>query len=162
MRLIDKEGRQLGILTLGDALMKAEQDGLDLVEIAPTAQPPVCKIIDYGKYRYQLTKKEKESRKAQHQVRVKEVKLKPNTDDHDLFVKVRHSREFITKGNKVRVVCVFRGREMMYPELGARILQRFCEQLADIASIEVAPKMMGRSLSATLAPGVKRAQEKTL
>ena len=143
-------------MTLAEALAKAELAGLDLVEIAPSADPPVCKIIDFGKYRYQLTKKEKEQKKSQHQVKVKEVKIKPNTDDHDLMVKIKHSREFISKGNKVRITCVFRGREMLHPEFGMRIVDRMCEDLADIATPEASARMLGRSLSVVLAPGAKK------
>lgn len=154
--MIDKDGGQLGVLTLAEALAKAELSGLDLVEIAPSAEPPVCKIIDFGKYRYQLTKKEKEQKKSQHQVKVKEVKIKPNTDDHDLMVKIRHSREFIVKGNKVRITCVFRGREMLHPEFGMRIVDRMCEDLSDVATPESPAKMLGRSLSVVLAPGAKK------
>ena len=141
--------------------MKAEQEGLDLVEIAPTAQPPVCKIVDYGKYRYQLTKKEKEQKKGQHQVKVKEIKTKPNTDEHDVTVKLKHAREFILKGNKVRLTCMFRGREMMHPQYGEKLVRRMCEELSDIATPESPPKMMGRSLSVVLAPGGKKKPEKT-
>ncbi len=144
------------MLTLAEALARAEQAGLDLVEIAPSAEPPVCKIIDFGKYRYQLTKKEKEQKKSQHQVKVKEIKIKPNTDDHDLMVKIKHSREFLSKGNKVRVTCVFRGREMLHPEFGMRIVDRICEDLADVAAPEAPAKMLGRSLSVVLAPGAKK------
>jgi len=144
------------VLTLAEALARAEQAGLDLVEIAPSAEPPVCKIIDFGKYRYQLTKKEKEQKKSQHQVKVKEIKIKPNTDDHDLMVKIKHSREFLSKGNKVRVTCVFRGREMLHPEFGMRIVDRICEDLADVAAPEAPAKMLGRSLSVVLAPGAKK------
>ena len=122
VRVIDKDGGQIGVLTLPEALTKAEQAGLDLVEIAPSAEPPVCKIIDYGKYRYQLTKKEKEQKKTQHQVKVKEIKIKPNTDEHDVLVKLKHAREFVAKGNKVRLTCVFRGREMQHPEFGRRVV----------------------------------------
>lgn len=156
VRVIDKDGTQLGVLTIHQALMKAEEDGLDLIEIAPNVEPPVCKITDYGKFRYQQTKKEKESKKAQHQVKVKEVKLKPNTDDHDLLTKMRQARDFITKGNKVRLSCVFRGREMQHPEFGQRIIDRFCEGLADISSLEAPAKMMGKTLSVVLAPGGKK------
>ena len=117
MRVIDKDGGQVGVLTLAEALAKAESVGLDLVEIAPSAEPPVCKIIDFGKYRYQLTKKEKEQKKSQHQVKVKEIKIKPNTDEHDLMTKIKHAKEFIAKGNKVRLTCIFRGREMLHTEL---------------------------------------------
>jgi translation initiation factor IF-3 len=143
-------------LTLAEALARAEQAGLDLVEIAPSAEPPVCKIIDFGKYRYQLTKKEKEQKKSQHQVKVKEIKLKPNTDEHDLMVKIKHAREFVAKGNKVRVTCVFRGREMLHPEFGKRIIERICEDLSDTATPESPAKMLGRNLSVVLAPGAKK------
>lgn len=143
-------------MTLVEALAKAEQAGLDLVEIAPSAEPPVCKIIDFGKYRYQLTKKEKEQKKSQHQVKVKEIKLKPNTDEHDLVVKLKHAKEFIAKGNKVRVTCTFRGREMLHPEFGKRIIERICEDLSDVATPESPAKMLGRNLSVVLAPGAKK------
>jgi translation initiation factor IF-3 len=156
VRVIDKDGSQLGVLTLGEALMKAEQAGLDLVEISATADPPVCKIIDYGKYRYQLTKKEKESKKSQHQVKVKEIKVKPNTDEHDIHTKLKHAREFIAKGNKVKLTCVFRGREIAHPEFGERVVQKMCEGLADIATPESPAKLLGRSLSVILAPGTKK------
>ncbi len=159
MRVIDKDGNQLGVLTLIDALTRAEQAGLDLVEIAPNAVPPVCKIIDFGKYRYEQAKKEKESRKSQHQVKVKEVKLKPNTDEHDLQTKLRHAREFIAKGNKVRITCVFRGREMMHPEFGRRVVQKLCEELSDIATPESPAKLLGRNLSVVLAPGGKKSRQ---
>ncbi len=156
VRVIDKDGGQVGVLTLAEALTKAEQAGLDLVEIAPSAEPPVCKIIDFGKYRYQLTKKEKEQKKSQHQVKVKEIKIKPNTDEHDLMTKMKHSREFIAKGNKVRITCVFRGREMLHPEFGMRIIDRMCEDLSDVATPESPAKMLGRNLSVVLAPGAKK------
>lgn len=156
VRVIDKDGKQVGVITIQEALSRAELAGLDLVEISPGAEPPVCKIIDYGKFRYQLTKKEKESKKSQHQVKVKEIKLKPNTDENDVAIKTKHSREFILKGNKVRVTCVFRGRELQHPEFGIRIVQKVCEDLSDIATPESEPKMMGRSLSVVIAPGSKK------
>jgi len=156
VRVIDKDGEQLGILSVPEAIAKAELVGLDLVEIAPNAEPPVCKIIDYGKYRYQMTKKEKESKKSQHQVKVKEIKIKPTTDDHDVQVKARHAREFIQKGDKVRITCVFRGRELMHPEIGRKAVEKFCEDLSDIATPESEAKLMGRNLSTVLAPGGKK------
>ena len=156
VRVIDKDGSQLGVLSIGDALLRAEQAGLDLIEISASADPPVCKIIDYGKFRYQQTKKEKESKKSQHQVKVKEVKIKPNTDDHDLDTKLKHAREFIVKGNKVRLTCVFRGREMAHPEFGEKVIRRMCNGLADIAAPESPAKMLGRTLSVVLAPGAKK------
>jgi translation initiation factor IF-3 len=154
--VIDEGGGQLGVLTLMEALKHAEEAGLDLVEISASSDPPVCKIIDFGKYRYQQTKKEKESKKSQHQVKVKEIKVKPNTDDHDVQVKLKHARDFIAKGNKVRITCVFRGREMMHTEFGMKIVRKLCDDLADIASTEAPPKMMGKSLSVVLAPGAKK------
>ena len=159
VRVIDKNGKQVGVLAIQQAMALAEADQLDLVEIAPNAQPPVCKIIDYGKFRYQQTKKEKESKKAQHQVKVKEIKVKPNTDDHDLQVKLKHAREFIEKRNKVRITCMFRGREMAHPEVGKKVVMKMIEALSDIATSEAMPKQMGRNLSVTLAPGVKKSKE---
>ena len=156
VRVIDKDGNQLGILTLMDAISRAEQVGLDLVEISPSADPPVCKIIDFGKFRYQQTKKEIESKKSQHQVRVKEVKVKPNTDDHDLQTKLRHAREFIAKGNKVKITCVFRGREMAHTEFGEKVVRKLCEDLADIATPESNAKLFGKSLIVVLSPGARK------
>jgi translation initiation factor IF-3 len=156
IRVIAEDGTQLGVMTPREAIFQAEQDGLDLVEIAPNAKPPVCKIIDYGKFRYHQTKKEKESRKAQHQVKVKEIKVKPNIDVHDFQTKVKHAREFITKGNKVRITCMFRGREMLHLDLGEKVVQKFCEELADIAACEAPPKQMGRSLTTVLNPVGKK------
>jgi translation initiation factor IF-3 len=156
VRVIDKDGNQLGVLTLLDALNRAEMVGLDLVEIAPSADPPVCKIIDFGKYRYQQTKKEKEGKKSQHQVKVKEIKIKPNTDEHDLQTKLRHAKEFIAKGNKVKITCIFRGREMAHPEFGEKVVQRMCTDLGDIATPESSPKLFGKALSVVLAPGAKK------
>jgi translation initiation factor IF-3 len=157
IRVIDKDGEQLGVMSVPQALIEAEKAGLDLVEIAPNAVPPVCKIVDYGKFRYQMTKKEKEVKKGQHQIKVKEIKVKPNTDNHDLQVKGKHAREFISKGHKVRLTCVFRGRELQHPEFGERVIQRMIEDLADIASPESPAKLLGRALSVVIAPGAKRA-----
>jgi len=159
VRVISQTGEQIGVLALYEALAMAEQDGLDLVEISPGASPPVCKIINYGKFRYDQTKREKESKKAQHQVKIKEVKLKPNIDDNDFQTKMRHARDFVTKGNKVKVSCVFRGREMAHPEIGQRLVDKFCEDLADIATVEAPAKMFGRMLTAVLAPGMKKKKE---
>lgn len=160
VRVIDKDGKQVGVLPIHQAMSIAEAQGLDLVEIAPTAQPPVCKIVDYNKYRYQQIKKEKESKKSQHQIKIKEIKVKPNTDAHDLAVKIRHSREFIQKGHKVRLTLMFRGREMAHPEIGERVIREMCDALLDIATPESTPKLMGRSISVVLAPGVKKMKEK--
>lgn len=156
VRLIGKDGDQVGVVSVQEAMTYADQAGLDLVEISPNAVPPVCKVIDYGKYRYQMTKKERESKKVQHQAKLKEIKVKPNIDEHDLMTKIKRAREFIEKGNKVRVTCMFRGREMAHPELGARVTSRIVEELQDIAQLEASPKQMGRNLSLVLAPQGKK------
>jgi translation initiation factor IF-3 len=159
VRVISHTGEQIGVIAIHEALAMADTEGLDLVEIVPGSNPPVCKIMNFGKFRYDQTKREKESKKAQHQVKVKEVKIKPNTDDHDLETKIRHSREFIAKGNKVKITCTFRGREMAHPEIGEKLVQRFCTSLEDVAMVEAPAKMMGRMLIAVLAPGGKKKKE---
>lgn len=161
MRVITEDGEQLGILTLRDALIKAEDMGLDLVEIAPTAKPPVAKIIDYGKFRYMQTKKEKEAKKAQVVIKVKEVKLKPNIDTHDLQTKLKQSRDFLQKGNKVRILLVFRGREMLHIDLGRKVVEQFCRELADVSTIESSGKLLGRTITTILAPSGKRPKPNT-
>ena len=155
VRLITEDGEQLGVFTLQDALMRAQTMGLDLVEIAPTAVPPVCKIIDYGKLKYQQTKREKMNRKAAHQTKIKEIKLKPNIDTHDLDVKIRHAREFIEKGCKVKFTCMFRGREIVFADNGRQVLATIAKALEDVASAEAPPKLFGRSLLMMLVPGAK-------
>ncbi len=160
VRVIDHEGGQAGVLPLYEALAMAEEVGLDLVEIVPTSVPPVCKIMDFGKFRYQQSKREKESKKSQHQIKVKEIKLKPGIDVHDLETKTRHAREFLLEGNKVKVTCVFRGREMAHPELGEKVVQQVCKQLEDVAAAESPAKMMGRMLLVVLAPMGKKKKEK--
>lgn len=159
VRVISHMGEQVGVVSIQEALAMADAEGLDLVEIVPGSNPPVCKIINFGKFRYDQTKREKESKKAQHQVKVKEIKLKPNTDDHDLDTKKRHAKDFIAKGNKVKVTCTFRGREMAHPEIGEKMMQKFCSDLEDVAMAESPPKLMGRMLIVVLAPGVKKKKE---
>ena len=156
LRVIGPDGKQLGILSSDEALQKAEEFGMDLIEVVPDANPPVCKIIDYGKFRYDQTKREKENKKAQHQVKVKEIKFKPNIDSHDLDFKSKRAREFLEKGNKVRVTCMFRGREMLHKDIGHKVVKTFCELLEDVASPEAPQKMLGRNLSVVLAPSVKK------
>ncbi len=140
------EGEQLGIMVTQEALRIARERALDLIEIVPNAEPPVCKIMDFGKYRYEMSKKEKLQKKHQHVTLVKEVRFHPNTDTHDFDFKVRHAREFILEGNKVKATVVFKGREITYQEHGREVLQRFTEQLADIAKIEQEAKMEGRQM----------------
>lgn len=158
LRVIAEDGRQLGIMNFREALALAEEKGLDLVEIAPAAKPPVAKIIDYGKLRYHQAKKEKESRKSQVVIKVKEVKLKPNIDTHDFQTKMKHAREFILKGYKVRISIMFRGREMLHIDLGRKVVQQFCDDLADIATVEAPPKLMGRTMTTVLSPSGKRSK----
>ena len=156
VRVISESGEQLGIMFLREALGKAEEAGLDLVEIAPTAKPPVVKIIDYGKFRYHQQKKEKDSKKAQVQIKVKEIKLKPNIDTHDFQTKLKHAREFILKGNKVRISIVFRGREMLHIDLGEKVVNHFCRDLSDIAMMETPPKLLGRTMTTVMSPSGKK------
>ena len=147
VRLIGPDGAQLGIVSAREAMAKAQEAGLDLVKIAPQAKPPVCKIIDYGKYRYELARKEKEARKKQKTIDVKEVRLSPNIDTNDLKTKVNAARKFIEKGNKVKVTLRFRGREMAHVQSSKQILDVFSERMADVAVVDKAPKMEGRSMT---------------
>ena len=150
VRVIGENGDQLGIMPIREAMHLAQEAELDLVKIAPKAQPPVCKIIDYGKYRYELARKEKESRRKQKTVEVKEVRLSPNIDTNDLNTKVNNARKFLTKGNKVKVTLRFRGREMAHVHQSKHILDDFAELLADIATVEKPAKLEGRSMSMVL------------
>ena len=151
VRLIGADGEQLGIMSAREAYKLAQEAELDLVKIAPGAKPPVCKIIDYGKYRYELARKEKEARKKQKTVELKEVRLSPNIDTNDLNTKMNAARKFISKGNKVKVTLRFRGREMAHVQASQHILDDFAEALADIAVVEKAPKLEGRSMGMVLA-----------
>ncbi|WP_447978745.1 translation initiation factor IF-3 [Candidatus Nitrospira bockiana] len=152
VRVIGPEGEQLGILPTPDALRKAQDMGYDLVEVAPTSQPPVCRIMDYGKYKYELSKKEHQSRRHQKSTQVKEIKLRPRTDKHDLEIKIRQIKEFLAEGNKTKVTVTFRGREMANQELGRAVMNTVVEQLAESGTIEYAPRMEGRSLIMIVAP----------
>ena len=151
VRLVSESGEQLGIMSARDAYLKAQEAGLDLVKIAPMAKPPVCKIIDYGKYRYEMARKEKEARKKQKTIEIKEVRLSPNIDTNDLNTKVGAARKFISKGDKVKVTLRFRGREMAHMNSSRHILDEFAESLSDIAVIEKAPKVEGRTMTIVLA-----------
>ncbi|WP_322199178.1 translation initiation factor IF-3 [Acutalibacter intestini] len=152
VRLIDADGSQLGVMPARKALELAEQKNLDLVKIAPQATPPVCKIIDYGKYRFEQSKREKEQRKNQRIVEIKEVRLSLNIDTHDFDTKRGHAARFIAEGNKVKVSIRFRGREMGHPELGQDIMRRFAEAMAETANVERQPKLDGRTMLMFLAP----------
>ena len=147
VRLIGSDGEQLGIMSAKEAMFKAQEAGLDLVKIAPQAKPPVCKIIDYGKYRYELARKEKEAKKKQKTIDVKEVRLSPNIDTNDLNTKVNAARKFLSKGDRVKVTLRFRGREMAHMASSKHILDDFAEHLSDVATVEKAPKVEGRSMT---------------
>jgi len=147
VRLIGEDGEQLGIMSSREAMKLAAEANLDLVKIAPTAKPPVCKIIDYGKYKYEQTRKEKEAKKKQKTVEVKEVRLSPNIDTNDLNTKVNNAKKFICKGDRVKVTLRFRGREMAHMASSRHVLDDFAKQLADVATVEKAPKVEGRSMT---------------
>ena len=152
VRCIDPDGEQLGILSIDEAMNKAEELGLDLVELQPNADPPVCKILDYGKHKYQAQKRANEARKKQKIIEVKEIKLRPNIDQHDYQVKMKAVRKFIDGGDKVKITLRFRGREMAHVELGTDLLSRVQEDIDDFAKIESMPKMEGRQMTMILAP----------
>jgi translation initiation factor IF-3 len=155
VRLIDENGTQVGIVPLREALAMAEERGYDLVEVAPNAVPPVCRLLDYGKFRYEQSKKEREARRNQKQSELKQIRLMPKTDDHDVAVKANQARRFLLAGDKVKFNLRFRGREMAHPEIGRQMLDQIAEQLSDIAVIEQKPLMEGRVLSMLLAPTAK-------
>ena len=159
MRVVTDDGETLGVMDTRDAIQEARKRGVDLVEIAPNAQPPVAKIIDYGKFLYEQKKKAHEAKKKQVTVSVKEIKFRPGTDDHDYNYRMEHARQWLGEGDKVRAAIAFRGREMTHRELGAKILSRLTKELADIADVEVAPKMEGYQMFTIFVPR-KAAPEK--
>jgi translation initiation factor IF-3 len=155
VRVIDETGQQLGVLSVREALEVARARGLDLVEVAPNAEPPVCRILDFGKFMYERAKKEKEARRAQKQIEVKEVRMRPKTGEHDIEYKVRDARRFLTAGNKVKVRVRFRGREITHPEVARDLLERVAALLADVSVVEQRPAPEGNSLLMVLAPAQK-------
>jgi translation initiation factor IF-3 len=142
----------LGIISIGEARDRAEEAGLDLVEVAPNADPPVCRIMDYGKYKYQLSKKAHDAKKKQSIVSIKEVKVSPKTQEHDLSFKIRHMRRFLESGDKVKVTMVFRGREITHTEIGREVLDRIIGEIEEIGTVEVSPKLEGRHMVMIIAP----------
>ena len=152
LRVIGADGSQLGILDLETALAQAEAAGLDLVEVAATARPPVVRIMDYGKFKFEQAKMARVAKKKQHVIHLKEVKYRPGIDDHDFDTKTRHARRFLGEGNKVKVTMMFRGRQVAHPELGKLVLDRVCADLADIAKIETDAKLEGKNMTLILAP----------
>ena len=152
VRLITDDGEQLGIVSIDDARVQANERGLDLVEVAPDARPPVVKMMDYGKYKYEAARQEREARKKQHTIQVKEVKFRPGIEDHDYEFKTRHARRFLEEGNKVKLTMMFRGRQVTHPELGLEVLARVTEDLKDVGKVEQHPNFEGRLMVMVIAP----------
>ncbi len=159
MRVIGAQGEQLGIMTIDQALAVSSESGLDLVEISPTAKPPVCKIMDYGKFKYDEKKRQAQAKKKQAVVQIKEVKFRPKTDDHDFDFKVRNVRRFLEEGDKAKLTLMFRGREIVHKDLGQKVLMRVVEELKDVAVLEQTARMEGRSMFMILAPNPKMKQK---
>ena len=160
VRVVTEDGETLGVMDTRDAIQEARKRGIDLVEIAPNAQPPVCKIIDYGKFLYEQKKRAHEAKKKQVTVQVKEIKFRPGTDDHDYGYRMEHARQWLGEGDKVRAAIAFRGREMTHRELGAKILKKLTEDLVDIADVEVYPKMEGYQMFTIFVPKKAKVAEK--
>lgn len=154
--MVDSDNNQLGIVPIQEALRIAEERQVDLVEVAPQARPPVCRLMDYGKYKYEQSKREKEARKKQRIINVKEVKLRPNIDEHDYQVKFRNAERFLKDGDKVKVTIMFRGREIVYTPKGKELLSRMANELAEISSVERVPKVEGRNMIMILAPKIDK------
>jgi len=152
VRVIDMEGQQLGVISLTDALAEAVKSGLDLVEVSPTAEPPVCRVMDYGKFRYQQSKKVQVSKKSQTVIQVKEIRLRPKTEEHDLEVKIKHVRKFLEQHNKVKISMMFRGREIAYTDIGRKIMEDIKNTLADGCVIDQQPKLEGRNMIMIVSP----------
>ncbi len=152
LRVIAPDGAQMGILELEAALAAAQEQGLDLVEVAPMARPPVVRIMDYGKYKFEQAKQARAAKKKQHVIQLKEVKLRPGIEEHDFETKERHARRFLEEGNKVKVTLMFRGRQIAHPELGRAVVDRFAQELAPIAKVESDPKLEGKAMTMILAP----------
>jgi translation initiation factor IF-3 len=150
--LIDEEGNQVGVIPTRDALDMARQRGLDLVEVAPNAMPPVCRLMDYGKFRYEQTKKDRDSRKNQHVIELKEVRIRPKIDDHDLATKGRQAAKFLDHGDKVKLSVLFRGREMAHPEIGKALIDSLIQMLLPHGSVEQTPRLEGRTMTAIMNP----------
>jgi translation initiation factor IF-3 len=152
VRVIDEEGEQLGVMATAEALRIAEDRGLDLVEISPTAKPPVCRVMDYGKFKYERNKKLKESKKKQHVIQIKEIKLRPKTEEHDYQFKKRHAEDFLKKAHKVKFTIIFRGRELDHKDLGFKMLKRIEEDLADVGEVERPARFEGRFMVMFMKP----------
>jgi len=161
VRLVSDTGEQLGIMSAREALERAMDANLDLVKISPTANPPVCKLMDYGKYKFEQTKREKEARKNQHVVEIKEVRMSPSIDVNDFNVKLRNAQKFLAEGNRVKVTVRFRGREMAHTDIGKGLLLKFAEQCSEVATLDKDPKLDGRHMSIFLSPKVAKEAKKS-
>ncbi len=159
VRVTGANGEQLGIMLTRDALKLAEEQHLDLVEVAPKAKPPVCRIMDFGKYRYEQQKRDKEARKKQKVITVKEVKLRPNIEQHDFDVKLKNAQRFIEEGNKVKVTIMFRGRELSHPEIGSEVLDRMAKAMEETVTVERAAKLEGKNMTMILSPKAQNAKK---
>jgi len=158
VRLIDTDGEQLGIFSTQDALKKAYEKDLDLVEVAPQAKPPVCRIMDYGKFKYEQAKKDREARKNQRTINIKELKMRVNIDEHDFQVKVKSAKKFLKEGDKIKVTIMFRGREIVHSELGKRLLDRLAEEVNEEGLVERKPNVEGKNMIMILAPKDEKAK----
>ena len=156
MRLVDADGEMVGVVSTREAIRAAEEAGLDLIEVSPNATPPVCKVLDYGKFKYEEQKRSAEARKKQKTVDVKEIKVRPNIENHDYEVKLKNARKFLDHGDKVKVTLRFRGREMAYQGIGLDVLERMRTDLAEISKVESMPKMEGRQMIMVIAPAVTK------
>lgn len=152
VRVIAPDGEQMGILSVDEAIAQAEARGLDLVEVAPMARPPVCRIMDFGKFKFEQAKAARAAKKKQRNIELKEIKFRPGIDDHDFQFKTRHAHEFLAEGNKVKVTMMFRGRQMAHPELGREVLDRVAEQLADVGKIEQEARLEGKNMTMLMTP----------
>lgn len=150
--MVSEDGEQLGIVPIREALALAEEKGVDLVEVAPSAKPPVCRMMDYGKFKFEQSKREKESRKKQKIISIKEVKMRPNIEEHDFQTKAKNARKFLTAGDKLKFTIMFRGRQITHPELGEKLCIQLAKELSDISSVEKSPKVEGRNMVMILVP----------
>jgi len=161
VRVIGDDGEQIGVITTREAIAMAQAKGLDLVEVSPTARPPVCRIMDYGKFKYEQNRRARKAKKKQHHTQLKEIKMRPKIEDHDFGTKVNHAREFLMERDKVKLTITFRGREIARPEIGHRLMNRVIESLSDVATVESNPRHEGRSITAVMMPKAQRVPPKS-
>ena len=157
--MVAEDGEQLGIVSVREALEIAMEKGVDLVEVAPSAKPPVCRLMDFGKFKFEQSKREKDARKKQKVISIKEVKMRPNIDEHDFQVKARNARKFLNAGDKVKVTIMFRGREITHPDLGEKLSLKLVGELADVSAVEKPPKVEGRNMVTILIPKIENTKE---